>query len=373
MNTITSVEEALHSFEDFTIKRGLALDADDFKSYNKQFSQVRKCIMYLHEKQQIHLLRIYFKHNNQHVRFSAASALLPLYEKESTEILSDIASGNYGLLSLNAKITLEMWRNGELSFSYQTNPNKNLVPQKEDDYGDSAKKPTSKQEDVPYSNSANNEKTGNEEFPPEILRLSRIFGCPPADDTELRNEELEFYVMLKRETQELTINVNTFINPYTQDVVAVYQERLNRLKAYEHVATISADRPSRLGFMKILMTIPMEKATDDVLTQIKNTIYSIYDEWKLNETTVCFKAEYNGATSYFEGEWWMPARAVIKKGNEYERYDFSDETKYDEEMWELVEGDYDEFEKSDSFELIDRDAFQIIWNDTERIHEPMSW
>ena len=80
-----------------------------------------------------------------------------------------------------------------------------------------------------------------------------------------------------------------------------------------------------------------------------------------------------GTIDYLTGEWWMPARAVIKKGNEYERYDFSDETKYDEEMWELVEGDYDEFENSDSFELIGRDVFQTIWNDTVSIHEPMSW
>ena len=99
MNKITSVEEALQLFENITIKRGSALDADDFKTYNKQFTQVHKCIMYLYEHQQIHLLRIYFKHNNQHVRYSAASALLPLYEEESTHILSDIASGNYGLLS----------------------------------------------------------------------------------------------------------------------------------------------------------------------------------------------------------------------------------------------------------------------------------
>ena len=358
MKKVNSIDDALLLFEEITIKRGEALSADDFKTYNKYLPTINKCIVYLYNHQQLQLLYKFLTHNNYLVRSTTAYVLLPLYEKECIRVLSEIVNGDYGLQCINAKRILMMWENGDLIFPYQT---------------DSIKKPTSKQEDVPYSNSANNEKTGNEEFPPEILRLSRIFGCPPADDTELRNEELEFYVMLKRETQELTINVNTFINPYTQDVVAVYQERLNRLKAYEHVATISADRPSRLGFMKILMTIPTEKATDDVLTQIKNTIYSIYDEWKLNETTVCFKAEYNGAISYFEGEWWMPARAVIKKGNEYERYDFSDETKYDEEMWELVEGDYDEFENSDSFELIDRDAFQIIWNDTERIHEPMSW
>lgn len=349
MKKITSAEEALHSFEDFTIKRGFALDADDFKTYNKQFSQVHKCIMYLYEKQQIHLLRIYLKHNNQHVRFSAASALLPLYEKECTKILSDIALGNYGLLSLNAKTTLMMWHKGELRFPYQTNSSKKSAPQNED------------KTLVKLSNKKVEQEI-SEGFSPEILRLSRIFGYPPANDSELRNEDYGFYVDINRETQELTINVNTFVNPYTQDVVAVYQERLERFKSLCSFATISAERPSKLGYMKILMTIPMGKATDDVVTQIKDTIYSIYNEWKSNASLVWFKAEYKGILSYFEGEWWMPTRAVIKKKRGYERYDFSDESKYDEEMWEIVQGEYDEFENSDSFELIDRDAFQRIWS-----------
>lgn len=32
--------------------------------------------------------------------------------------------------------------------------------------------------------------------------------------------------------------------------------------------------------------------------------------------------------------------AVIKGRHEYERYDFSDELKYDEEMWEIVKGKF---------------------------------
>ena len=65
----------------------------------------------------------------------------------------------------------------------------------------------------------------------------------------------------------------------------------------------------------------------------------------------------------------MPKRAVIKNKSRYERYDFSDEMKYDEAMWELVQGEYDEFENSDSFALIDPTEFQKIWNSTERIEE----
>jgi hypothetical protein len=357
MNKITSVEEALQLFEDITIKRGSALDADDFKTYNKQFSQVHKCIMYLYEQQQIHLLRIYFKHNNQHVRYSAASALLPLYEKESTKILSDIASGNYGLLSLNAKTTLMMWRDGELKFPYQTNSGKKSVSQKEDKHS------------IEVSNK-NEEHLKDEDFSPETLWLSQIFECPPTGDNDLRNEQAEFYVSFEPTKQEIEIRVNTFVNPYTQDVETVYQERLERFKAFENVATIEANEPSKLGFMQIVLTIPKEKTTNEVLTQLKNTIYSIYNEWKQNESLVWFKVKYHKGISYFEGSWWYPLRAIIKNRRGYERYDFSDELKFDEDMWEIVQGEYDEFENSDSFALIDGKDFQEMWETTELNYNP---
>lgn len=357
MKKITSAEEALHSFEDFTIKRGFALDADDFKTYNKQFSQVHKCIMYLYEKQQIHLLRIYLKHNNQHVRFSAASALLPLYEKECTKILSDIALGNYGLLSLNAKTTLMMWHKGELRFPYQTNSSKKSAPQNED------------KTLVKLSNKKVEQEI-SEDFSPETLRLSQIFECPPTGDNDLRNEQAGFYVSFEPTKLEIEIRVNTFVNPYTQDVETVYQERLECFKAFENVATIEANEPSKLGFMQIVLTIPKEKATNEVLTQLKDTIYSIYNEWKQNESLVWFKVKYHKGISYFEGSWWYPLRAIIKNRRGYVRYDFSDELKFDEDMWEIVQGEYDEFENSDSFVLIDGKVFQEMWETTELNYKP---
>ena len=168
----------------------------------------------------------------------------------------------------------------------------------------------------------------------------------------------------------LEIRVNTFVNPYTQEVETVYQERLKRFKSFEHVATIEANEPSKLGFMQIVLTLPYNRATDDVLTHIKEMIYAIFNEWKLNESLVWFKVEYRRSICYFEGEWWMPTRAVIKSRRGYERYDFSDEAKYDEEMWEIVQGEYDEFEDSDSFALIDGQEFQDKWDATELNYKP---
>jgi hypothetical protein len=57
-------------------------------------------------------------------------------------------------------------------------------------------------------------------------------------------------------------------------------------------------------------------------------------------------------------------------GRGYERYDFSDEMKFDEEMWEIVQGEFDELENSDSFALIDGKDFQEMWESTELNYKP---
>ena len=357
MKKINSIEDALLLFEENTIKRGEALSADDFKTYNKYLPTINKCIVYLYDNQQLNLLYKFLKHNNHYVRSLAAYALLPLFENECVKVLNEIANGNYGIQGLNAKRTLMMWRDGELKFPYQTNSGKKSAPQKEDKYS------------AEVSNK-NEEQMKSEDFSPETLLLSQIFECLPTGDNDLRNEQAEFYVSFEPTKQEIEIRVNTFVNPYTQDVETTFQDRLERFKAFENVATIEANEPSKLGFMQIVLTLPKGKATNEVLTQLKDTIYSIYNEWKPNESLVWFKADYNGAECYFEGEWWMPTRAVIKSRHGYERYDFSDEAKYDEEMWEIVQGEYDEFEDSDSFALIDGQEFQDKWDSTELNYKP---
>ena len=71
--------------------------------------------------------------------------------------------------------------------------------------------------------------------------------------------------------------------------------------------------------------------------------------------------------------WWYPRRAVIMGEDGYERYDFFDESKFDMAMWDIVTGDYDQLEYSDSFELISSETFQDIWNKTKKEHEPEPW
>jgi len=39
--------------------------------------------------------------------------------------------------------------------------------------------------------------------------------------------------------------------------------------------------------------------------------------------------------------------------------------KYDEDMWEIANGEYDKFENSDSFALISSKEFQDMWEATK--------
>ena len=355
-NKINSIEDALKLFEESTSKRGDALDANDIKTYNKYLPAVNKCVIYLYEHHQLQLLYQFLSHDNYLVRSTAAYVLLPLYEKECIKVLSEIINGDYGAQSLNVERILMRWGDGDLVFPYQSEYNKKPVPPKE-------YKPSEKANEV-------EETAERKKNSPDTLRLSQIFECPPTGDHELFNDEAGFYVLADPESHEVAIRVNTFVNPYTQDVAAVYQKRIERFKIFAGDVTISADKPSKLGFMQIKLTIPESRATDDVLTRIKETVYAINSEWKPDYTLVWLKADYHGNSCYFEGEWWMPTRAVIKNGDKYERYDFSDEMKFDEQMWEIVQGEYDELEDSDSFALITSTEFQKIWDATEHDYEP---
>lgn len=351
MTKIKSVEEAVRMIEVCAIKEGEATENGDYKTNNKYARYEANCIEYLYKHGQLHALCSYLKHDNHSVRLSAAYALLPLYEEDCKKVLYELAKGDYGVCGLDAEMILKQWNAGELKFPYQA------------DWGKKSSLKKEEKSSVDINNKVEQEKS--EYFSPDTLRLSQLFECPPTGDNDLRNEQSRFYVSFDPVKQEIKIRVNTFVNPYTQDVETVYQERLERFETFKHIATISADEPSKLGFMQIVLTIHKENATDDVLIQIKDVIYVTFNEWKQNESLVWFKAEYHKGVSYFEGSWWMPCRAIIKNQCGYERYDFSDEMKYDEDMWEIANGEYDKFENSDSFALISSKEFQDMWEATK--------
>lgn len=207
----------------------------------------------------------------------------------------------------------------------------------------------------------------------QIHRLAQIFEVEHTDE-ELSNEEMDFSMDFSPEDDVLQVRINTFINPYTQDVPSVYKDRLSRLDFLKRIATIEAYEPSRLGSMQIKVTIPVANVTDEQLKRLKDVIFQMHSEQVPNETLVWFKSEYNDDICYFEGDmFWYPRRAIIMGEDGYERFDFSDESKFDMAMWDIVTGDYDQLEYSDSFELITQTAFQDIWDKTEKVHEPEPW
>jgi nitrogen fixation-related uncharacterized protein len=43
--------------------------------------------------------------------------------------------------------------------------------------------------------------------------------------------------------------------------------------------------------------------------------------------------------------------------------------KFDEKMWDIVKGDYDDLENTESFALIDAKEFEDIWKKTSIFHK----
>lgn len=361
---IRSIEEAVSVYEESSIIMGTATMNGDAKTNNKYVPVQNRALVYLYEHDSLAALHPLLSHSNFNVRLYAAYALLPLFEDECRKELLEIANGDcriYEIQGFNAEMTLMLWDIGELRFPYQP------------DFGEKRSEESEKKIEEAFMSKPRHltvEKAEKKDYSPEILRLSRLFGCLPTSDNDLHNEQAGVHVSFEPAKQEIEIRVNTFVNPYTQDVKRTYQERVERFKAFESIAIISADEPSKLGFMQIVLTIPKEKATDDVLIKIQDVIYAIYRQWKQNESLIWFKVKYHKGVSYFEGSWWYPLRAIIKNGCGYERYDFSDEMKFDEEMWEIVQREYDEFENSDSFVLIDGKVFQEMWEATELNYKP---
>ena len=65
-----------------------------------------------------YLLKVYLNDVDVRVRESTAFALLNYFPVECEKVLSEIANGEYGIISFNAEITLSEWRKGHLIFPF---------------------------------------------------------------------------------------------------------------------------------------------------------------------------------------------------------------------------------------------------------------
>ena len=216
-----------------------------------------------------------------------------------------------------------------------------------------------------------------------MQRLAQVFESSPTDECKIYNEKKGFCLTYNPDDQEILVGLNVFVNPYTQNVDEVYQKKLDILEYFtkvvpyenpmQEVERIEADKPSKLGYMHVELTIPDYVVDGEGIEKVKEAIFQMQEEQAPQESLVWFKADYNGHICYFEYGRWEIKRAVIMGEDGYERFEFSDEEKFDIGMWDIVTGDYDQLEYSDSFELITSAEFQEIWEKTEKVHEPAPW
>ncbi len=114
-----SIEEALAIFEKSAASQAQTFETGNFRKGNRCFKQKMLSIVYLYEQNHLADLEPFLYHLNVGIRLTAAYALLPIIEEKSKAVLQEIADNNYGILSLNAEITLKRWNDHEIIFPYQ--------------------------------------------------------------------------------------------------------------------------------------------------------------------------------------------------------------------------------------------------------------
>ena len=353
-----SIEEAIRVIEESAAAQSKATETGDYKLGNKYFDKEMKALTYLYQQGHLSDLKIFLNHEDVGVRSFAAYALLPIYEDLCKTVLLDISNKFSNIHGSDAMTILKEWDKGTLKYPYQEESNRKTSE-------------TEKTEKA-VTKADNMELTAADDVTTLVQRITSIFA--PTGDFDQFSEEYGFSGDYDTENKVIQFRINTFVNPYTQDVTSVYRKRLSRLDFLKNIATIEAYEPSRLGSMQIKVTIPVADVSDEQLKRLRDVVLQLHSEQVPNESLVWFKSEYNDDVCYFEGNmWWYPRRAVIMGENGYERFDFSDELKFDIGMWDIVTGDYDRLEYSVSFELISSAAFQNIWDKTEKEHEPEPW
>ncbi len=114
---IRDIKEALSLFENAAIEQGKATYIGDHRKANRNYDKIRDVVSYLRKNVALHELSIFYTHSNLSVRSWAASYLLPIDEKRSLQVLKEIANMEvFG--SLDAKMTIKEWKNGNLKTFY---------------------------------------------------------------------------------------------------------------------------------------------------------------------------------------------------------------------------------------------------------------
>jgi len=113
MVNIKNINTALEKFKDAAAKHTEATEQGDYKTANKCYGVIAKAVLFLKEQNEIQQLSVFLNHNSIGVCVWAATYLLPVKEREATQLLEQIAGGT-GIHSFTANTTLREWRRGNL-------------------------------------------------------------------------------------------------------------------------------------------------------------------------------------------------------------------------------------------------------------------
>lgn len=113
MKNKLEIPELLAAFEEASKKHADALEKGDHKTVNRNYDKIVQIVNTLRSLDKIDYLLSFLNHTSTGVRLAAAAFLLSTYEKEAVAVLEEIKNGD-SFQSLDAEMTLEEWRKGNL-------------------------------------------------------------------------------------------------------------------------------------------------------------------------------------------------------------------------------------------------------------------
>jgi len=105
----------LDKFVEFSLKR---FNAKTSATANRYFQKIKDISIEMVNSDSIFELKNLFNHENAAVRCNAAFALLPFDTFEAEKVLEELAMQRGSFIYLEARMTLQEWRKGNLKFDY---------------------------------------------------------------------------------------------------------------------------------------------------------------------------------------------------------------------------------------------------------------
>lgn len=106
-------------FDEYLNALLLFIDAtsnDDRKKARKFYTLVDRAFRQLRDSGRLGELTALLSHANDQVKLWAATHILPFDEKLATDFLSKMAEDDLSLVGFDAKMTLQEWRKGNLTY-----------------------------------------------------------------------------------------------------------------------------------------------------------------------------------------------------------------------------------------------------------------